>query len=126
MLLVIGIVGGGVVVWFAYTIKSLCDLSYHDQKDLCPGSNAWLYLLLTVSLFTNWITPTTDLKSWSKVQVIIGTFVQLGITSWGCAEMLGVPCIDQLYDTTLYLMLAITVVLNLINTTASFVLIAMY
>jgi hypothetical protein len=40
-------------------------------------------------------------------------------------EMFGVPCIDQLYNTLLYLMLAITVLINLMNTTVTLVMLMM-
>lgn len=109
------------IMWFIYMVKSLCNLSYHDQKDLCPASNVWLYVLLSISLFANLYGITNNMESSSKKsQLICGTIVLLATTSWGCVELFGVPCIDQLYDTLLYTMFTITVLLNMINTAATF------
>jgi hypothetical protein len=124
-LLVISILSG-VAVWYIYMVKSLCDLSYHEQKALCSGSNAWLYVLFTISLFSNVYGMTNMDKSTSKKgQLMCNAFVLLVTTSWGCVEMFGVPCIDQLYNTLLYLMLAITVLINLMNTTVTLVMLMM-
>lgn len=115
--LVLGVVGG-VALWYIYMIKSLCDISYRDQKDLCPGSNAWLYLLFTISLFLNiygMLNMCFDASS-KKAHLVGNAIILLATTGWGCAELFGVSCIDKLYNTLLYLMLAVTVLLNLANT----------
>ena len=124
--LVLGVVGG-VAVWYIYMIKSLCDISYRDQKDLCPGSNAWLYLLFTISLFLNiygMLNMCFDASS-KKAHLVGNAILLLASTGWGCAELFGVSCIDELYDTLLYVMLAVTVLINLANTAVTIVIIMM-
>lgn len=116
LLLLIGV--GVVAVWYIYMIKSLCDISYRDQKDLCPGSNAWLYLLFSISVFMNvygilnmWFDASSR-----KAHLVGNAILLVATTGWGCVELFGVSCINELYNTLLYLMLTATVFLNLVNT----------
>ncbi len=59
-----------------YIIKSLCETSYSEQKNLCLTSNAWIYLLL--SMVINSIIRLSELFCFkSKIMFVISAISSL-------------------------------------------------
>jgi hypothetical protein len=110
------------VTYTVYVIISLCQTSYDEQKEMCKNSNIWLYLLLNIicnSLITS-STVNSKLNSNSKnknnsnYSNLIQVLYVLSFTIWGCIELFGVNCVDNIKSTLLYTMMEVSVFIRLI------------
>jgi uncharacterized membrane protein YuzA (DUF378 family) len=122
---ILGIVGGA-ITYIVFVIISLCRTSYNEQKDLCEKSNAWLYLLL--GLILNTLVGSNSAKSRSgsnsnsedKSSISCGPTIQiltsLSFMIWGCIELFGTNCVNELDGTLLYTMLQVAVYVNIVLT----------
>ena len=88
--------------YIVYTITSLCQTSYNDQKEMCSMSNAWIYLLLNMVI--NAIIILTSIKSQiiyksensKKLNICdLQQIASFGFTIWGCIELFGVNCVNS-------------------------------
>lgn len=126
ILFALGLIGLG-ITYVVYVIISLCETSYHEQKDMCGKSNAWLYLLLGLIIGT--VSNTSAAKNKARARsdssesksgsspacsTIIQGLVPLCFTIWGCIELFGVGCVGELKSTLLYTMLEVSVIANLV------------
>jgi hypothetical protein len=121
VLLALGIIGC-TITYIVYMIMSLCQTSYNEQKVICNKSNTWLYLLL--SLIINAIVGSSVTRSESQDQtkpksiinckIIIELFSGLTFLIWGCIELFGIGCVEDLKSTLLYTMLQVTVITNIV------------
>jgi len=111
-----------VVTYTVYVIISLCQTSYNKQKEMCRNSNIWVYLLLNIicnSLLTS-STVNSKLNSNSKNKnnsnylYLIQVLYILSFTIWGCIELFGVNCVDNLNSTLLYTMMEVSVFIRII------------
>jgi hypothetical protein len=112
----------GIVTYMVYTIKSLCETSYSEQKNLCSESNAWIYLLISVV-----INPIIGLIQLFCVKFrgehnmfVMSAISSLAFLIWWCIEFYNVNCVNELEHTLLYTMLIVTVLSNLVITCLSF------
>ncbi len=118
----IGIIGLA-ITYIVYVIISLCETSYHEQKDMCDSSNAWLYLLLSIILGTvisstkssRFNSNNTSESSDNSIYSFIEILYFLAFTIWGCIELFQVDCVDELKHTLLYTMLKISVFAEIVG-----------
>lgn len=121
IILVFGVFGC-IITYIVYVIMSLCETSYSEQKDMCKESNVWLFLLL--DLIAKLIVGNLSAKSKynsiqesnteSKSNNTLESLISLSFAIWGCYELFGINCVDNLKSTLLYTMLQVTVINNII------------
>ncbi len=108
------------VTFFVYAIISLVRTSNNEQKDLCHRSSAWVYVLVHLIL-GGFIYQQGEDKGDNDVEKLgkacwnlIKYLTILGLMSWGCYELWGISCVDQLKDKLLYIILQIYVIVDII------------
>jgi hypothetical protein len=95
------------IAYIVYAVISLAQTSYYDQKDLCPESNAWLFVLI---LFI--VNPKISTEKGNKNKSIC--IIYFAFCIWACYEYFHVECVSKLNDTLLYKILEINVIVLLI------------
>jgi len=108
------------VTYYVYSIISLCQTSYIEQKESCSKSNMWLYVLINTIIsiivnlnnFQNKLLENSD-NIKNKVNYV-EILIILGMTVWSCYEFFGINCIKELSSTILYTILEISVIINII------------
>jgi hypothetical protein len=117
IMFILGIIAS-VITYVVYVIKSLCQTSYYEQKNLCSESNAWIYLLLSmvINAFVGLCSEKSKNESEKSNSYCTLTISGLAFMIWGCVELYGVKCVNKLDHTLLYTTLKITVLSNIVIT----------
>lgn len=104
------------ISYFVFSVIALCDLSYHQQKDICNKSNAWIYILLNLISGVIIFGITKNKKDNNKNSNLLMLYIILiAMMIWGCYELFGINCVSKLHNTLLYIMLQINVYLRIIT-----------
>lgn len=106
-----GILASG-ILYFVYSIIALTDTSYKELRDICPDSNLWIYLLLTLisSPGLGSLSARNTLSTSSDVCLLICLIIfQLGFICWGAYELWGVDCVNDIKSNIIYTMVCINI-----------------
>jgi hypothetical protein len=105
----------GSIVYVVFAIISLCETSYIEQKNMCKQSNMWLYILINLIISSVNTTSFVNKRySDEKQTPILNILILFGLLSWGCYELFGVECVNNLHSTLLYIILEINVIVEII------------
>jgi len=105
--------------YYVFSIKSLFDISYVEERKRCKISDLWCYLFS--SLFGNliFIKIVTRLNENKLCIILSPNMYILGIKSsyilWGSLLFYGVPCLDDLADTLLFKMSLLQYMFDIIS-----------
>lgn len=123
-LIILALIGGCITI-LVFDILALKDISPSEVHELCPESAMWWYILVTLILsFLSSITSSKNSNSSDddkkKQGAILNSFL-LGIVMfvWGCIEIWGVDCVDELHGTLLYRMSLVHVFIGIAGTAFS-------
>ena len=104
------------ISYIVFSIMSLCKISYHQQKDICNKSNAWIYILLSLISGVIIFGITKNKKDNNKKDhLLVSYIILIAMMIWGCYELFGINCVSKLHNTLLYIMLQINVYLRIIT-----------
>ena len=104
------------ISYVVFCIIALCDLSYHQQKEICNKSNAWIYILLNLISGVIIFGITKNKKDNNKKDnLLVSYIILIAMMIWGCYELFGINCVSKLHNTLLYIMLQINVYLRIIT-----------
>jgi len=93
---------GGSITLLVFCIISLCSISWKTTKNHCPGSELWVWLLVTI--IYNALHGAQSSKTKDKKTHCCTLLGALGILSWGTYEMWGRSCTSALESYLLYKM----------------------
>ena len=95
---------------FITSILALTDISYYKQKELCPASDCWVFVLMHVLIGTiaiwNHLTTVNDLLI-SAIWTIIRIIWVFGFAIWGLYELWGISCPRGFERSLLYGVMAV-------------------
>jgi hypothetical protein len=100
----------GSIIYFIFTVVGLVKESYNEQLNQCSNSHLWIYIL--VNLVVNGLNAILVYYSIYKKQTCTdkeNLYVFLGLLAWGCYELFGVRCVENLQSTMLYKILEVNV-----------------
>jgi hypothetical protein len=90
---------------FITSILALTDMSFYKQKELCPRSDCWVFVLMQVILaaisLLNHISINNDLFL-TTVWLMIRMFWIFGFAIWGLYELWGVTCPREFERSLIY------------------------
>jgi len=109
-------------MYIIFSIIALVNTSHKEIQDICPFSNIWIYLLLTLILnggFFGTNIKAVDLKEDKKsgcCSSICTLLLQIGFLCWGAWEIWGVSCVDNIRPNIIYTMAEINVIATIVIT----------
>ena len=111
--------------YYVFSIKSLFDISYVEERKRCKISDLWCYLFS--SLFGNliFIKIVTRLNENKLCIILSPNMYILGIKSsyilWGSLLFYGIPCLDKLSSSLLFKMALFQYIFDIISLALTFI-----
>ncbi len=102
------------IVFIIFSIMALVNTSNHELHEMCPETNLWIYLL--ISLIVGIITNRKNAANNSSNEESKNTFsiliIPIGILCWGSYELWGVECVNEIKSNSIYTMSEISVIVG--------------
>ncbi len=116
ILIIVGLLASS-IAYVVFSAIGLRDTSYKELREMCPDTNLWIYLLITLILGSGTHLQTAKLSLEDDINVIgliCGIIAQLGFVGWGAYELWGVDCVDEIKSNLIYTMVYINIIVSIV------------
>lgn len=114
IILALGVIGG-VIALLVFDILALKAINPAEVYDECHDSAMWWYILVTIIMMFLGGSSTAASKDKENAGLINNGLVSIVMFIWGCIEVWGVDCVDELKHELLYKMALTHVIIGIVG-----------
>jgi hypothetical protein len=102
------------IVFIIFSIMALVNTSIYELHEMCPETNLWIYLLISliIGIFINRKNTANNSSNEESKNTFSILIIPIGILCWGSYELWGVECVNEIKSNSIYTMSEISVIVG--------------